>query len=144
MCNVHDFYKMNLKKIVNLIYFLITINFSVHYSLHLTALYQLQGRNAKTRFCSQKFFDSLSYDGEKYKFSVNQQKIVDHSLGYSHFVFEVFSLKYNPRSKSFTYQSSTFDHDNCEFIFNIFKFLFKLFLLFFFLFDSGSYGRILH
>lgn len=103
---------MNFKWISSLILLL-----RVYFCICFTSMYQIDGQTAKARFCSQKYFDSLSFDGQSYKFTVNRRVIrfVSDSPRYT---FEVFKLKYNPQTDTFWYSSSTIDYDNSEYSVN--------------------------
>ncbi|KAH9406063.1 hypothetical protein TYRP_014363 [Tyrophagus putrescentiae] len=70
-------------------------------------LFQLKGDIAKGKFCRQKSFDSVAFDGRNYRFSVTRRDIAR-----DHITFELFLLNYNTTSDSFQYSSATFDNDN--------------------------------
>jgi len=76
--------------------------------LGVSPLYARNGDAAKKHFCVQKYFDSLSFDGESYKFTVNR-KTRNTSLSWR-YTFEEFKLKFSINSDSFHYSSSTFDY----------------------------------
>lgn len=95
-------------------------------------LFQLKGDIAKGKFCRQKSFDSVAFDGRNYRFSVTRRDIAR-----DHITFELFLLNYNTTSDSFQYSSATFDNDNGK-IFNYFSLINNHFFT-----NSCTIGRFL-
>ncbi|KAJ6222790.1 hypothetical protein RDWZM_001335 [Blomia tropicalis] len=67
------------------------------------------GEIARTRFCSQKYFDSISYDGLYYKFTVNRKLVgaQNHRYRYSEY-----KLKFDSNSNLFYYETATIENHN--------------------------------
>lgn len=89
--------------------FLISYHFNLCSSTEPRQLFQLIGEIAKSKFCRQKSFDAVSFDGKNYRFSVTRKDIAS-----DRFIYELFLLTFNTTSDSFQYKSVTFDDDNGE------------------------------
>lgn len=92
--------------------------FFIHSILKSSAILQqmqfLENENAKNKFCSQKFFDTLSYDGQSYRFTVKYRHndFTHFSSSIEKFYYDEFKIRYHPSSKLFTYQMTTYNFAN--------------------------------
>lgn len=67
-----------------------------------------------SKFCQQKYFDTVSFDGKNIRFTVNR-KAISNGLHHSNrYTFEQFELRYTPNDNSFAYSSTTFEKGNCK------------------------------
>lgn len=86
---------MNIIKLVLIIDLLfVELNHSI--TPKRTELYRLDDNDsilAKKRFCSQSYFDSLSYNGKYFKFTVNHRMNNDNQIKYLYDEFQLFMDK---------------------------------------------------